>query len=153
YQEKAVAQDLMKNGPTAGKISNESNNARLGTTDLTLSNGVTITVKPTSFKNDEILMDAWRWGGWQRFPLADKDNAKHAAEIVTTMGVKDLSPTDLEKFLSGKTVEVNPYLNDFEEGIQGSSSVKDFETFLQLVNLYFTQPRKDPALFNSYVTK
>ena len=40
-----------------------------------------------------------------------------------------------------------------EEGIEGSSSVKDFEIFLQLINLYFTQPRKDETLFNSYVTK
>jgi len=98
-------------------------------------------------------MDCWRWGGWQRFSLEDKDNAKHAAELVSMMGVKDMSPTDLQKFLSGKTVEVMPYINDHEEGIQGSSSTKDFETFLQLVNLYFTQPRKDQALFNSYLTK
>src|SRR5438552_4535361 len=69
------------------------------------------------------------------------------------MGVKDMSPTDLQKFLSGKTVEAMPYLNDHEEGISGSSSVKDFETFLQLINLYFTQPRKDQGLFNSFVTK
>jgi zinc protease len=85
--------------------------------------------------------------------LADKDNAKHAAEIVTEMGVKDMSPTDLEKFLSGKTVEATPYVNDYEEGIQGNSSIKDFETFLQLVNLYFTQPRKDETLFKSFITK
>jgi zinc protease len=98
-------------------------------------------------------MDAWRWGGYQRFPLADKDNAKHAAEIVTETGVKDMSPTDLEKFLSGKTVEATPYVNDYEEGIQGNSSIKDFETFLQLVNLYFTQPRKDETLFKSFITK
>ena len=98
-------------------------------------------------------MDAWRWGGWQRFPLEDKDNAKHAAELIGVMGVKDMSPTDLQKFLSGKTVGVTPYLNDYEEGFQGSSSVKDFEIFLQLINLYFTQPRKDEGLFNSYVSK
>jgi zinc protease len=85
--------------------------------------------------------------------LESKDNAKHAAELINVMGVKDMSPTDLQKFLSGKTVEVFPYLNDYEEGIEGNSSVKDFETFLQLVNLYFTQPRKDETLFNSYVSK
>jgi zinc protease len=153
YEEKAVAQNLMDGGPEAGKTVKETRNEKLGTTDLTLSNGVTITLKPTTYKNDQILMDAWRWGGYQRFSLADKDNAKHAAEIVTEMGVKNMSPTDLEKFLSGKTVEVMPYVNDYEEGIQGSSSVKDFETFLQLVNLYFTQPRKDDALFKSFITK
>ena len=132
---------------------NEAKNAKLGTTNLTLSNGVTITIKPTTFKNDEILMDGWRWGGWQRFPLADKDNAKNAAQIVNVMGVKDMSPTDLEKFLSGKTIGVTPYINDHEEGIQGNSSVRDFETFLQLVNLYLTQPRKDQGLFNSFISK
>jgi zinc protease len=153
YEEKAVASNLMEGNVTAGKVVNETKDAKLATTDLTLSNGITITVKPTTFKNDEILMDAWRWGGWQRFPLADKDNAKNAAQVVNVMGVKDLSPTDLEKFLSGKTVEAFPYVNDYEEGIQGSSSVRDFETFLQLVNLYFTQPRKDQGLFNSFVSK
>ena len=153
YEEKAIAANLMEGNISSGKLVNETKNTKLATTDLTLSNGVTITIKPTTFKNDEILMDAWRWGGWQRFPLADKDNAKNAAQIVGVMGVKDMSPTDLEKFLSGKTVDVTPYINDYEEGIQGSSSVKDFETFLQLVNLYFTQPRKDQGLFNSFITK
>lgn len=153
YEEKAVAASLMEGTGASGKVASETKNAKLGTTDLILSNGVTITMKPTAFKNDEIQMDAWRWGGWQKFPLEDKDNAKHSAEMVGVMGVKDMSPTDLQKFLSGKTVSVTPYLNDYEEGIQGNSSVKDFETFLQLVNLYFTQPRKDPGLFNSYVSK
>src|SRR5207249_2194195 len=134
YEEKAIATTLSGGTWDAGKIISETKNEKLGTTDLTLSNGITITFKPTNFKNDEILMDAWRWGGWQKFPLEDKDNAKHAAELIGVMGVKDMSPTDLQKFLSGKTVEVTPYLNDHEEGIEGSSSVKDFETFLQLVN-------------------
>jgi len=153
YEEKVVAANLMDGSGSSGKVVSESKNEKLGTTDLSLSNGITITLKPTSFKNDEIMMDAWRWGGWQRFPLENKDNAKYAAQVISVMGVKDMSPTDLQKFLSGKTVDVLPYLNDHEEGIQGSSSVKDFETFLQLVNLYFTQPRKDEALFNSYVAK
>lgn len=153
YEENQIATNLMETPPTAGKIVKEEKNEKLGTTDIILSNGVTVTLKPTNFKNDEIVMDAWRWGGWYRFPLEDKENAKYSTQVVTQMGVKDMSPTDLEKFLSGKTVEVMPYINENEEGIQGSSSVKDFETFLQLVNLYFTQPGKDQGLFNSYVTK
>ncbi|HEY2720072.1 MAG TPA: insulinase family protein, partial [Chitinophagaceae bacterium] len=153
YEEKAVATSLMDGSLAPGKIISETKNEKLGTTDLTLSNGVTITYKPTNFKNDEILMDAWRWGGWQNFPLEDKDNAKHSTELINEMGVKDMTPTDLEKFLSGKTVSASPYVNDNEEGIQGNSSVKDFETFLQLVNLYFTQPRRDEVLFNSYLSK
>ncbi len=153
YEEKAVATALLDKDPVAGKIAGETKNEKLGTTDIKLSNGITITLKPTTNKNDEIIMDAWRWGGFQKFNLADKENAQYAANLVRQMGVGDLSPTDIRKYLSGKTVSVSPYINAHEEGIEGRSSVKDFETFLQIMYLYFTKPRKDQALFNSYVTK
>lgn len=153
YQEKAIAENLLDKEPVPGRIIKETKNEKLGTTDLTLSNGITVTLKPTTFKNDQILMDAWRWGGSHKFTLADKENAENAAVLVNVMGVKDLSPTDLRKFLAGKTLEIHPYINTDEEGIEGSSSVKDFETFLQLAHLYFTQPRKDEGLFHSYVSR
>jgi zinc protease len=153
YEEKAIASQLLDKEPTPGKIIKETKNEKLGTTDLTLSNGVTVTLKPTTFKNDEIIMDAWRWGGIHRFDIADKMNAQSATQAVQEMGVKDMSSTELRKFLAGKTVSVTPYMNPHEEGIEGRSSVKDFETFLQLNYLYFTQPKKDEAAFNSMVKK
>ncbi len=153
YEEKVVAQSLIGKKPVAGKIISDSSNSTLGTTDLTLSNGITVTLKPTDFKNDEIQMDAWRWGGYHNYGLDNLQNAKYAANVVREMGIKDLSPSDLRKFLAGKTVNALPYLNPLDEGIEGSSSVKDFETFLQLVYLYFTEPRKDEQLFKSYISK
>jgi zinc protease len=153
YEEKAVATKLLDKEPTPGKIVSETKNEKLGTTDIAFENGITVTLKPTNYKNDEILMDAWRWGGYQKFDLANKENAQYATNIVRQMGISNLSPNDLRKFLAGKSVSVYPYLNDHEEGIEGSSSVKDFETFLQMMYLYFTAPRKDQALFNSFITK
>lgn len=153
FEEKAVAEKLLDKYPSGGKIASETKNEKIGTADITLSNGVTVTLKPTTYKNDEILMDAWRWGGYQKFDIADKENAQYSANIIQQMGVSDLSPTDIRKYMAGKTVSVTPYLNDHEEGIEGRSSVKDFETFLQLTYLYFTSPRKDQALFNSYISK
>jgi len=153
YEEKAVATVLLDRQPAAGKVTAETRNEKLKTVNLTLSNGVTVTIKPTTFKNDQVLMDAWRWGGFHRFDLKDKDNAENAANIVREMGVKDMAPTDLKKFLAGKSVNVMPYINAHEEGIEGSSSVKDFETFLQLTHLYLTQPRKDEGLFSAFIKK
>jgi zinc protease len=153
YEEKVIANTLLGKDPQPGKILSETKNEKLGTTDISLSNGVTVTLKPTSFKNDEIQMDAWRWGGFHQFDIADKDNAQYAAVIAGQMGVKDMSPTDLRKFLAGKTISVTPYINSHEEGIEGRSSLKDFETFLQLVNLWQTAPRKDESLFKSFVSK
>src|SRR6186713_308405 len=153
YEEKTVASALLDKDPVPGKITGETKNEKLGTTNLILSNRVTITIKPTTLKNDEIQMDSWRFGGFHNFDLADKENAQYAAVLVGQMGVKDMSPTDLRKFMAGKTVSVTPYINSHEEGIEGRSSVKDFETFLQLMYLYYTQPRKDEGLFKSFITK
>jgi zinc protease len=153
YQEKAIGSNLMDRQPEAGTTTTETSNQKLGTTNLSFSNGVTVTIKPTTIKNDEIRLDAWRLGGFHKYPLADKDNAQNAAILVQEMGVKDLSPTDLRKYMAGKTFAAQPYINENEEGIEGNSSVKDFENFLQLIYLYFTQPRKDESLFRSYIGK
>jgi zinc protease len=39
------------------------------------------------------------------------------------------------------------------ESVNGQCSATDLETMLQLTYLYFTQPRKDAELFNSFVSK
>jgi zinc protease len=55
--------------------------------------------------------------------------------------------------LSGKNLSISPYIRELSEGINGSSSPKDLETALQLVYLYFTQPRKDPDIWQSTITQ
>ncbi len=152
YEEKAVAKTLLDKAPIAGKVVNETLNKALGTINWELNNGITISIKQTDFSNDEIKMDAWRWGGITKYPVEDKMNVTNATTAIQVMGIRDLSPTDLRKFLSGKTVSATPYLNPNDEGIEGSSSVKDFETFLQLVHLYFTQPRLDSSLFKGFIS-
>jgi zinc protease len=69
------------------------------------------------------------------------------------MGVGTFSPTDLKKALAGKSVSVNPVFSATAEGVRGNSTKKDLESMFQLNYLYFTQPRKDTALFKSYVQR
>ena len=71
--------------------------------------------------------------------------------MVENMGLGHFTPTDLEKLLSGKRVDVEPYISERSEGIVGYSSPKDLETALQLVYLYFTSPRKDSILFDNVI--
>ena len=66
---------------------------------------------------------------------------------------KNLTFTDLQKFLSGKTVRVLPNISETSEGFNGISSVKDFETMLQLIYLYSTKPRINHELFQSFISK
>lgn len=153
YEDKAVASNLISKDVKPGKITSTKKNAQLGTTEITLSNGVKVTLKSTDFKNDQILMGATRQGGKNHYGLADKFNAEYATQVVSSMGVGEFSPTDLRKALAGKTVSVSPFFSAMSEGVRGSSSNKDVETMLQLTHLYFTAPRKDTGLFASFVQK
>lgn len=153
YEEKAVQTTLLASAPRAGKVVATTTNAKSGSKELKLSNGITVTLKPTDFKNDQIIMGATRDGGKNNYGIEDKYNAEYATAIVGAMGVGDFSPTDLKKALAGKTVTVNPVFSGTSEGVRGNSTVKDLETMLQLTHLYFTQPRKDTALFKSFVQR
>jgi zinc protease len=153
YLEKTVATSLINQLTNTGTIVSESKDDALGLTKWTLNNGVTVTVKSTNFKNDEIVLTASRYGGSSLYELKDKYNAGFANSVVTQMGVKDMSPVDLQKYLSGRTVRLNPAISETTEGFNGNSSVKDFETMLQLVYLYAMEPRKDDILFKSFITK
>ena len=125
----------------------------MGTTEFTLSNGVTVTLKHTDFKNDQILMSAIRPGGKNNYGVDDKYNAEYMISVISSMGVGNFSPVDLKKALTGKTVNVNPSFRTVSEGVSGSSSVKDVESMMQLMYLYFTSPRVDTSLFKSFIQK
>lgn len=153
YEEKAIASNLLSKEPKAGKVLAITKNAILGTTDYKLSNGVTVTLKPTDFKNDQIIMGATRPGGKNSYGLADKFNAEYMTAVTGAMGVGNFSPADLGKALAGKTVNVNPVFTTISDGFQGSSSVKDLETMFQLTYLHCTAPRGDTALFRAYVQR
>ena len=153
YMEKAVSSSLMKKMPVPGKVTATKKNTVLGATEFTLSNGVTVTLKHTDFKNDQILMSAVRPGGKNNYGVTDKYNAEYMIPVVNSMGVGDFSPVDLKKSLTGKTVNVAPSFTEISEGISGSSSVKDVESLMQLTHLYFTSPRMDTGLFKAYLQK
>lgn len=153
YEEKTIVANLMEKEPKRGTVISKSINAVLGTTELKLSNGVTVTLKRTDYKNDEVVMNAGRYGGKSNYKLEDKYNAEYAVPAVTGMGVGNFSPVDLRKALAGKSVSVAPSLTEVTEEIRGNSAVKDIETLFQLTHLYMTAPRKDTALFKSYVQR
>ena len=153
YEEKVVSTSLLTETPKAGKITATKKNAVLGTTEFTLSNGVTVTLKHTDFKNDQILMSAIRPGGKNNYGIADKYDAEYLIPVISSMGVGNFSPVDLKKTLSGKTVNVRPTFSQVSEGFSGNSSVKDIESMMQLIYLYGTSPRVDTGLFKSFIQK
>jgi len=153
YKEEVIGTELMTILPVPGKVEGTRSFEKTGVTELTLSNGVKVVLKSTDFKNDEILMSASSPGGSSIYSDADYYSASNAASIINQSGVGDFSSTNLQKLLAGKTVSASPYIGALSEGMRGNAAPKDFETMLQLVNLYFTSPKKDSAAFQSLMTR
>jgi zinc protease len=122
-------------------------------TDLKLSNGITVSLKPTDFKDDEIVMQAQRLGGISNYGIKDYYSAKYAGAIQAAQGYGSFSPTDLQKVLSGKKVSAGGIMGETRDEYRGSSTVKDLETMFQLLYLKVTEPRKDTALISSFIKK
>jgi len=151
--DKVVAEALLDKEPLAGKIVSETTDKELGTTTYTLSNGVKVTVKKTDFKSDEIVLESVKKGGSSNYGAADKANNKFLPQVVEAMGYGNFTPTQLTDMLSGKTVSLTPVMEDVYAEVKGASSVKDFESLLQLVYLQLTEPRADKDLFSGFVNK
>ena len=98
-------------------------------------------------------MTSFRKGGQSVYSAVDKANFTFATSVVQQMGIGNFSPTDLSKLLAGKTASASPSIGRLNAGISGKSSVKDFETLLQLTYLYATSPRKDEDLYNAWKEK
>lgn len=149
-EEEDMNKPLINNLPKAGKIKKTVQNASLGVTEWTLSNGIKVIIKPTTFKQDEILMTAYSEGGLSKINnINDLPSAAFATDIVSGNGLGNYSNIELQKILTGKIARVNPYIGNYEEGFSGNSSVADFETMMQLLYLYFTAPRKDDNAYKA----
>lgn len=142
--EEDLSKPIIQDIPSAGSIVKETENADLNVTEWVLSNGVKVLLKPTEFKKDEILMSAFSKGGTSKIDQVDDlYSAVFASSIVGNNGLGDFSQIELKKALTGKIANVSPFINEYEEGFNGSSSVADLETMLQLIYLNFTAVRKD----------
>ena len=145
--EEAIRENLVEVAPKAGKIKKIKTNPQLGITEWTLSNGIRVVIKPTEFKQDEILFSAFSKGGNSLVATEDLVPAALATDVISLSGIADMSMTDLQKALTGKNVSYSPAINANTESMEGASTVKDLETLLQLNYLYFTAPRRDEEAY------
>lgn len=153
YKENVVATNLISKMPNSGKITTEKEIENTGISEITLSNGLKVVLKPTDFKNDEIIMQAFSPGGTSLFGSEYKLSGQFASNIIVESGIDKFSKIDLDKYMAGKRVSVRPYIGDIKSGFNGNSSVSDLETMFQLIYLYFTAPRRDEDAYKSIVSR
>lgn len=132
----------------AGKITNETKNDEFGFTEWTLSNGAKVIVKPSTFTDNQIIMNSWSDGGTSLYPDDMLFNAQMAASIIDGSGIGEMDHNQLQKFQSKHTFGTEPYISSLREGINGSVTPKDLELLFQYVYMYFTSPRKDKEVLD-----
>jgi zinc protease len=155
YKDKFLDMPLMEKAPTPGKVvaSNLVTTDDLQITEYTLSNGVKVVMKPTTFQNDKISLMAFSPGGHSLYSDEDYLTASNAARVVDQMGLGKFDAIALNKKLTGVTLSLSPYIGELYEGFYGSSSVEDFETLMKLVYLYGTDARKDQDDFERIISQ
>lgn len=143
-----LTERLITKLPKPGSIKSERT-YKYGYTEFTLSNGLKVYVRPTNFEPDEVNLKLFSLGGKNIYPDSEMPNLTYLMAGATIGGVAQYNDLTLEKMLAGKTATVTPFIDNDTRGMAGTSNVKDTKTLLELVYLYFTQPRKDPQAFKN----
>lgn len=143
-----LTERLITKLPKPGSIISERT-YKYGYTEFTLSNGLKVYVRPTNFEPDEVNLKLFSLGGKNIYPDSEMPNLTYLMAGATIGGVAQYNDLTLEKMLAGKTATVTPFIDNDTRGMAGTSNVKDTKMLLELVYLYFTQPRKDPQAFKN----
>jgi zinc protease len=152
YRGITIETRLLEQVPQPGAMVSEEHDAALGTTTLAFANGVRVVLKPTTFRSDEVVLSAGRYGGQYLFDEADQQNAVHLVQTIAAMGYGSLTPTALQRFLSTRRAGAGVSFAPYTEEVNGRSTRDEVATLLQLVYLKLTAPRLDAARFETHRT-
>jgi zinc protease len=151
YIDNVSSDPLLAKIPEGSKVAKQDTDEAIGATTLTLGNGLKVILKPTDYRNDQILINGYAFGGTSLASDDDFTSANLASPIIGSSGIAQFNQGMLDKKLAGKNLSISPYISEFAQGISGNTSPADFETALQLIYLYFTQPRKDKDIWDANI--
>src|SRR6185295_17847207 len=122
YHDQVAPAALMPALPTPGSVVKEEHIAEIDVTVWTLSNGARVVLKPTDFKQDQIIEQSISFGGNARVSAADFPSARIAHEVVSASGLGSMDRQLLGKVLTGKVVGAYPWIDEQSEGIHASAA-------------------------------
>jgi len=147
YVDTVVNRPLLRVVPSGGSITETKEYPEVGVTEWTLGNGARVVLKPTDFRQDQVLFRAFSPGGTSLSSDPDHIAALTAVNMVSASGFGSFSPREITNMMSDKVVDVSPRIEELWEGFTGVASPRDLQTLFELVYLKFNFPRADPVTF------
>ena len=141
---------LTLKNPKSLKLQSTQYDPTLDAKTIVLKNGAKIILKKTDYKDDEIIFEALRLGGFSNFEANDYLKFRFADNIINSNGLGSFSFVELQKALQGKQCNVNTSINNTTESLYGHSTPSDIETMLQMAYLYLMQPGTDTKAFEAF---
>jgi len=152
YEETVIDQPLLAEIPEGSAVVATREFAE-DIVEWELGNGVRVALKPTDFRDGQIVFRGVSPGG--SYLVSDEDwiPASSATVLINGGGLGPFNAIELRRVLTGKVASVIPFITAYEEGVRGSTSPEDLETLFQLIYLTFTAPRADPEYFEVFTTR
>src|SRR5262249_44619515 len=144
WNDTTILRPLVDPKPSPGKVASRREVSSLGVTIIRFANGVEAWLKPTDFKNDQVLFSMEASGGTSLPGQADFVDASLAVPYVLSSGAGGMKAPDLQKVMAGKRAAATPFARLSAHGISGGAAPADLETALQLLYQEFTAPGDDP---------
>lgn len=121
--------------------------AEVGATVVTFPNGVRLTVKPTTFRDEQILVLAQTGIGELSLPSDQPSPVSIAPIVFTTGGLGKLTADELNRVLTGRIQSAGFSIGEDAYQLTGATRPQDLQLQMQVLAAYLTDPGLRPAPF------
>ncbi|WP_420472124.1 M16 family metallopeptidase [Brevundimonas sp. FT23042] len=131
----------------AGTVAQRREIAELGATVVTFANGVRLTVKPTDFRDEQILVSVRTGIGEQGLPTDRSTPLALASAYVTPGGLGQLTFDEMNRVLNGRVYSAGFSIDSDSYQFSGATRPADLGLEMQVLTAYLTDPGLRPAPF------
>ncbi|HEX4196851.1 MAG TPA: insulinase family protein [Caulobacteraceae bacterium] len=133
---------------TPGKVVDRQEVTDIDTVFVRFENGVRLTIKPTKFRDDQVLVQARVGRGELDIPSDRVTPEWSAGSAFPEGGLDQLSSQDIDQVLRSKIVGRAFTVTDDAFVLSGATKADDFETQVQLLAAYVAHPGWRPEGFD-----
>jgi zinc protease len=132
---------------TPGKVAEQKDVIDLDTTFVRFENNVRLTVKPTKFRDDQVLIRVRIGQGVAGLP-SDRQSLAWAASSIIEGGLGKISAEDMERVLASRVYGASFGVDEEAFILSGATRPEDAELQLQVLAGYATDAAWRPEAFN-----